>query len=254
MRKKFLAVLLILSILFQAFPWWPTRMVANAAAGFSSIYIQGGGKVVNREDMSYLQYGFQKGLCNNFRFFAGNSTPGVQWSTDDGDAPNADGVYKVDGHFYGRISVKDNPVLKRLAEGGQAYFMVRAATLNSTTDHGAYIWAYTQKTPWYYAGDDKRPGYKTTTSYWSAQSLSSDKTDLYNAFSSWMYFDVNDTIVLETETNGAGTQVEGIELYFADVTAPAYNGNTLTTNGTVRYNTELSKDELFLKQGNYINL
>ncbi len=253
MRKKLLAVLLILGILFQAFPWWPTGLVANAAAGYSSIYVQGGGKIVNREDISYLQYGFKKDLCNNFRFFAGGSTPGVQWTSDDGDAPNADGVYRVDGHFYGRISVKDNPVLKRLAEGGQAYFMVRAATLNSTSDHGAYIWAYTQKFPWYNAGGDNRPGYGTTSSHWFAKS-SSDDDDLHNAFSSWMYFDVNDTIVLETETHGGGTQVEGIELYFADVTAPAYNGNTLTTNGTVRYNTELGKNELFLKQGNYINL
>ncbi len=252
MKKKLLAVLLVLGMLAQLLPWWPATNEVNAAADLTDIYLPGGGKVVNREDMTYLQYGFQKVECNSFRLFTAG-TPGMQWSSDDGDAPNANGVYHVDGHFYGRITVSQNPVLKRLAEGGQAYFMVRAGKLNSTGDHGAYIWAYTQKFSWWNAGGDNRPGYGTTSSYWNAGSGTEDP-DYNNAYSSWMKLDINDTLVIETETHGAGTQVEDIELYFADITPPTYNGNTFTTDGTVRYNTALNKNELFLKEGNNVNL
>ncbi|MDF2985483.1 MAG: hypothetical protein K0R50_993 [Eubacterium sp.] len=279
MKKRVLAVLLVLGMLFQVFPRWPGANEVYAAAGYADIYIPSGGKLVNGEDLGPVSAGssvpqgsafpgwimeeedaenttppnFMDDSCDSFRMFS-SGAQGTAWSSDDGDAPAATGIYKIDGHFYGRISVSENPVLKRLAEGGQAYFMVRVYMLDSSGDHDAAIWAYTQKSAWYNAGGDNRPGYGTTASYWTAVSKADDDDDRHYANSQWMKLDLDDVLIIETETHGADTHVDGIQLYFADIAPPAYNGNILTTDGTVRHNDQLDKNELFLKQGQYINM
>jgi hypothetical protein len=230
------------------------KPVAVKAAGYQDVYLWPVAKAINYSDISYWNpdldmtnilpgisvYNGAYSDSNAFSVFRqyGNTTgSGVYWSSDDGDKPDFDGISIVDGHFYGTINVGQVPALKRLAEGGQAKFLVKAGTLDSTTSNDAGIMVYLNG-----------------SKLWGRVSKSSDEDDTYNVDSGWISFGPNDTIKIETETHGDSTQVNNIRLYFGDIAPPTYNGNNFSHSGTVRYNDNLGKDELFLKQGTSINM
>jgi len=73
--------------------------------------------------------------------------------------------------------------------------------------------------------------------------------------SGWIAFGATDTITISFDKVIFGSEM-GVELYFADIELPVYRGNTLTTDGAVRFNDDpaVMKDELFLKQGNTMNV
>lgn len=222
------------------------------AAAYQDVYLWPIAKAINRADISYWNpdldvtiipipggtiktYNGSFSDSNAFGVFltyGKTSGTGVYWTSDDGDKPGFDEITDVNGHFNGTINVWEVPALKRLAEGGQAKFIVKASILDSTSDHDAGIMVYVNG------------GLQ-----WQRVSKASDKDDTYNVDSGWISFGPNDTIKIETETHGGGTEVRGIRLYFGDITPPTYNGNSFSHNGTVRLNETLGKNELFLKQG-----
>lgn len=237
MKKRLTAITLIMAMLFSLLPISPTEH--SYAAASETISSSLGFSLVNATHMSFWNNWFSSSEHDAFSAIRrwGNEGKGITWYSEDGDPPEFDGIERVNGVFSGKFYINQIPELKRLAESGQAHVLVRAGTVDSTTDDDASIYL-------------KING----SSVWGVKSKSSDKNDLYNQYSGWHSFGPNDVVEVYTLTDGANTKVSKIELYFADINRPTYNGNTLTHNGTVRYNNQLGKNELFLREGQYANL
>ncbi|OAS17704.1 hypothetical protein [Paenibacillus oryzisoli] len=185
---------------------------------------------------------------------------GEELDPEDSDIEfNQTSINRLDGHFIGKIKVADIPELKKLAESGTARFMVKAGILNSSSSNNAQIWVYTDKQN--RSGDalgehdgTAKIGWDGSPSKWTDVSYSDDDDDKLNVNSPWLSFAPDDYIILETETNSASTEVNGIRLYFADIDAPMIKDYTFTTTGTERDNTEINQKELFLKKEQNFNL
>ncbi|OCT11175.1 hypothetical protein A8709_05695 [Paenibacillus pectinilyticus] len=219
---------------------------ASAAVSTNTNYLDTyiyGAKVVNHKDMPSWTSSYDSAELNFFSVFTrvaypcgAPQLPGISFSMegDDYDCDDREFTDKdinhVDGFFRGYINVSQIPELKRIAEGGTAKFLVKAGKLDSTSDHGAYIKAFTN-------GNER----------WYAHSTSSEP-DLLNANSGWLDFGPNDTILIQTETNGSGTEVDDIRIYFADIDLPTIKDYTFTSDGTERENTVIHQQELFLRK------
>ncbi|NQX60797.1 hypothetical protein [Paenibacillus qinlingensis] len=172
---------------------------------------------------------------------------------DDDIEFNQTSINRLDGHFIGKIRVSSIPALKKLAEGGTARFMVKVGILNSSSDNNASIWVYTDKQD--RAGDVLHEhdgtaylGWNASPSKWTHTSYADDDEDTRNVNSPWLSFASDDYIIIETETNNASTEVNGIRLHFADIDAPTIANYTFTSDGTERENAILNQQELFLKK------
>ena len=129
------------------------------------------------------------------------------------------------GGIDATISVANNPTLRRLAEGGQARMLLKIGSI------------------------DYLLGGVTTSVKVNGKEKFKQYSHDSTANSSWIAFDSNDT--LEIYIFGMMNGASDIELYFADITPPTYNGNTFTHNGVVRFNADpaVQKNELFLEAG-----
>lgn len=238
MFKK-LSICLLAALLTMTSVSWPHQPTVSAAAEYTDIYIpNGGGKIINREDMSSWNNNVKKDEANSFGIFAGKAQ-GV--STDLKNVKSLGPSYMtfekgfaMDTRFSGTINVQSNPVLKRLAESGDAKMLLKIKRLTGSWTMAASLDVSVN------GGSKYRQG--------AMQSGAS-------ANSSWISFGANDTIQISI-TGFTIENIDDIELYFADITPPTYNGNTLTHTGAVRFNADpaVQKNELFLKQGSNLNL
>jgi len=229
--KKIIAAITVCALLLQLTGWLPTP-VAEAAPIYTDVYVPGGGKIVNRGDMSNWDSSFSKNEANNFGLFksraAGTSVKTEGSTTYTYDSINFKSL--LADKFTGTINVSQNPELKRLAQGGTARLLMK-------TEAG------------------KIPGYALDISI-SGKSKYYENISLGKAGNSgWIAFGATDTITISFDKVIFGSEM-GVELYFADIELPVYRGNTLTTDGAVRFNDDpaVMKDELFLKQGNTMNV
>ncbi|UKS27099.1 DUF5011 domain-containing protein [Paenibacillus sp. HWE-109] len=245
--SMFMAGCLLLTTLLTSL----TAGIASAAStntDYLDTYIYGA-KVVNHKDMPSWSSSYDSSELNFFSVFmrvaypcGATQLPGISFSMegddydcDDREFTDTD-VNHVDGFFNGYINVAQIPALKRIAEGGTARFLVKAGKLDSTTNNGAYIKAFTNG-----------------TQRWYEHSTSSE-ADKENVDSGWLTFGPNDTIQVQTETNGSGTEVTNIRIYFADIDLPTISDYTFTSNGTEHDNTKINQKELFLKKDQKLNL
>lgn len=229
MFKK-IALCLLAALLTLTSVSWPHIPTVSAAADYTDIYIpNGGGKIINRKDMSSWNNNINKFEANSFGIFAAGA-PGTSTKKENVEALSA-GHVKMDGmgSLTTQISVTANPSLRRLAEGGQARMLFKIGSLDALL--GASVVSVTVN---------------------GVSKLSSVSEKSVN--SSWIAFGPNDTIGISI--GGFVRSASDIELYFADITPPTYNGNTLTHTGTVRFNADpaVQKNELFIKQGSNLNL
>lgn len=236
MWKKIVSAITTIALLVTSLPWDTTSRSA-AVSGYETIYTSLGAPIINASDMPFW-FPFYKN--SEFDFFSvfkrhGNKGTGVTWWAED-DGPDFDGITIVNGRFKGQIHINQIPELKLLAESGQGKVMVRYDKLDSTRSDPAAIQLN--------IGGSR---------VWESFCKTSD-TDFENRSSDWHSFGPNDVVEVETWTPGADTKVIGIHLYFADITAPVYYGNSFTHDGTVRYNSTVGKDELFLRGGQSANV
>ncbi|TBL79544.1 hypothetical protein [Paenibacillus thalictri] len=261
------AVLLLAPILSAISP-----QEAKAAGEYEDRYVYVGAKIMNNSSTGVSwggesDYASNLGSYNMWSVFYNQAKepskyPGIWGKSEDGDwepgeydddYANGAGVYTVDGHFWAVIDVKQIPALKALADGKSAKYRVKAR-LNSTTSNGAYIWAYASKN-YDYTGfelDEKySANYQNATSKFEGYSRSTDPDRTVD--SGWLSFNADDYIVIQTETNDGGTQVEDIVLSFGDFVAPVLSDYTFTSDGTERVN-NAGQQELFLKNNESLQL
>lgn len=230
MFKK-LSLCLLAALLTLTSVSWPHLPTVSAAAEYTDIYIpNGGGKIINRGDMSSWNNNIKKFEANSFGIFAAGA-PGTSMQKEDIETVSASHVRtKGAGSFKAKISVANNPSLRRLAEGGDARMLLKIGSIDVLI-----------------GGMNVRVDVNGKEKF---NQFNHDKS----ANSSWIAFGPNDTI--EITLFGFFKSASDIELYFADITPPTYNGNTLTHTGAVRFNADpaVQKNELFLKQGSNLNL
>lgn len=236
MWKKIVSSLTIIALLASNLPW-DTSGRSAAVSGYETVYTSLGFPIINGSDMPFWFPFYKNGEFDSFSVFKryGNKGKGVTWWAED-DGPDFDGITIVNGRFKGQIHINEIPELKLLAESGQGKVMVRYDKLDSTRSNPAAIQLN--------IGGSR---------VWESFCRTSD-TDFENRSSDWHSFGPNDVIEVETWTPGSETQVNGIHLYFADITAPVYYGNNFTHDGTVRYNSNLDKEELFIRGGQSLNM
>ncbi|MHA7967584.1 hypothetical protein ACX93W_26070 [Paenibacillus sp. CAU 1782] len=232
MVKRASLYLLIFTLVLSAVSW-PAASPVSAAADYTDIFIpNGGGKIINRGDTTSLTNSVRLDEANSFGIFAGKA-PGTTVERDGvkSDSPAHVELGLVGSTYVGKINVASNPTLKRLAEGGQARFFLRLGKVEKTNG-------------------------TVNVKVNNASKYSSDIYDERNVNSGWITFGPNDVIEINFFSTFLGILINDIELYFADITLPTYTGNTFTHNGTVRFNNDpaVNKNELFLKQGNYLNI
>lgn len=207
---------------------------AAAAPSYMDIYIPGGGgKIVNRENMTSWSNSFTLDEANNFGLFKAKAA-GTKVTRSDVKSYTNNSVEFASWDanvFEADIKVADNPSLKRLAQGGTAKLMLRTGKLDGwVLSYGVSI-----------NGSSKSSG--------SIQDGGRINTG-------WISFGATDTITVYFFHGLSAGVIQDVQLYFADIDAPAYNGNTFTTDGAVRFNDDpaVQKNELFLKQDAYMNM
>ncbi|WP_427179894.1 hypothetical protein [Paenibacillus sp. TC-CSREp1] len=231
MLKK-LGICLLAVLLTLTSVSWPQMNTVSAAADYQDIWIpNGGGKIMNRKDMSSWNNNIKNSDANSFGLFAAGA-PGTSVKKSNVTVLNAGYVkMSLPGQLVAKISVASNPTLRRLAEGGQARMLFKIGSMETLFGFEGQV---------------------SVSINGSTKFIVNTKSSVN---SSWIAFGPNDTIEIEL---GGGTieSASDIELYFADITPPTYNGNTFTHNGAVRFNADpaVQKNELFLKQGSYMNL
>ncbi|WKK99890.1 hypothetical protein Q0F98_21610 [Paenibacillus amylolyticus] len=229
MFKK-LSICLLAALLTLTSVSWPHLPTVSAAAEYMDVNIPNGGKIINRGDMSSWNNKIDKFEANSFGIFAAGA-PGTSMEKEDIEAVGVSHVRtKGAGLFKAKISVANNPTLRRLAEGGDARMLLKIGSIDV-----------------FIGGMNVRVDVNGKEKF---NQFNHDKS----ANSSWIAFGPNDTI--EITLFGFFKSASDIELYFADITPPTYNGNTLTHTGVVRFNGDpaVQKNELFLKQGSSLNL
>jgi len=231
--RKIIAAFTACAILFQL-AGWLSPAVVRAATYYMDVYVPGGGKLVNREDMTSWNNNFSKSEANNFGLFksgaAGTSVSAPYIDSYTYDSIRFKTFYR--NEFIGTIKVSQNPSLKRLAQGGTAKLMLKTGKASNV---------------WVAIVDVSING---TSKY----STSFEKNGSAN--SGWISFGATDTITITVQHPLSEGELDNIQLYFADIDAPVYQGNTFTTDGAIRFNDapDVNKNELFLKQDNYMNL
>ncbi|KEQ22137.1 DUF5011/hyalin repeat domain-containing protein [Paenibacillus tyrfis] len=242
-----LAVCMLITLLLH-----PAFGQVQAAESTNKDYLERyvyGAKIVNHKDMPSWTTNYDSKELNFFSVFSRVAYPcgapsmaGISLSLgdDDYDCENRQftdtDIDHVRGFFRGTIDIAQIPELKRIAEGGTAKFIVKVGKLNSSSNNGAYIKVFTNGAERWYEHSTK------------------DEEDKYNIDSGWIGFGSQDKIMIQTETNGTGTTVENIRIYFADVELPAVANYTFTSDGTERVNKELGQQELFLKKDQSLHL
>ncbi|WP_274366033.1 hypothetical protein [Paenibacillus thermotolerans] len=232
MTRKIIAAITVFAMLLQL-TGWLSIPVASAATLYTDVYVTRGGKIVNRGDMTSWNNSFSKDVANNFGMFksraAGTSVDAtdIAWTLDSM-------TFKTfhANEFTGTINVSQNPELKRLAQGGTARFMLKTGKLVNG-------WVAI-------VGVSVNGASKYSTSFETGGS----------ANSGWISFGTTDTITISIVHPISSGELNNIQLYFADIDPPVYQGNTFTTDGAVRFNDDpdVMKDELFLKQDNMMNV
>lgn len=205
-----------------------------AAPSYMDIYIpSGGGKIVNREDMTSWNNNLSKDEANSFGMFKATAkgtkvTQAEVKSYTNNSIEFANWEANV---FEAQITVAENPSLQRLAQGGTAKLMLQTGKLDG------WVLSY---------------GVSINNSSKSSGSIKSGE----KVNTGWISFGATDTITLYFFHGLVEGFVPDIQLYFADIDAPVYTGNTFTNNGATRFNDDpaVQKNELFLKKDTYMNL
>ncbi|PWV98493.1 hypothetical protein DFQ01_1173 [Paenibacillus cellulosilyticus] len=231
MTRKIIAVITVFAMLLQL-TGWLSAPIAHAATTYTDVYVPKGGKIVNRGDMTSWSTSFSSSDANNFGMFKSKAS-GVTVNS-------SDVTYTLDSisfdwfntnTFTGKINISQNPELKRLAQGGTAKLMLKTGKLDG------YILTV-----------------DITLSGTSKYSKVISDGEAVN--SGWIGFGATDTITIEFNHLLSAGELNNIQLYFADIDAPVYQGNTFTTDGSVRFNDDpaVMQNELFLKQDNMMNM
>lgn len=232
MKRRFIAAITVFAMLLQLTGWLSTPTVHAATIDYTDVYVPRGGKIVNRGDMTNWDASFSKSEANNFGMFKSKAA---------GTTVDTDVTYTLDSMvfesfdrnlFTGKINISQNPELKRLAQGGTARFMLKTGKLLDSVLYTIDISV---------SGSSK---YSATIKAEQA------------ANSGWIGFGATDTITITIDHAIFPGELKNIQLYFADIAVPVYQGNTFTTDGAVRFNDDpaVMKNELFLKQGNSMNM
>jgi len=231
-NKKIIAAITVCAMLLQLTGWLAAPVVHAATTYYTDVYVPRGGKIVNRGDMTSWSTNFSKSEANNFGMFKSRAAGVTVDSTDVEYTLDSMSFEVFDRNlFTGKINIGQNPELKRLAQGGTARLMLKTGKL----DGGVYSVDITL------SGASK---YNTVIGSGEA------------ANSGWIGFKATDTITITIDHAVFPGELGNIQLYFADIDAPVYQGNTFTSDGAVRFNDEpaVMKNELFLKQGNTMNM
>ncbi|MFD2330628.1 hypothetical protein ACFSR7_15355 [Cohnella sp. GCM10020058] len=206
---------------------------AAATPDYMDIYIPSGGKIVNREDMTSWSNSFVLDEANSFGMFKAKAAGATVTQNTVKSFTNSsiDFASWEQNVFEAEIKVADNPSLNRLAQGGTAKLMLRTGKLDG----------------WHLS-------YGVSINKSSKASGTIDDGGKINT--GWISFGATDTITLYFFHGISAGVIQDVQLYFADIDAPAYNGNTFTTDGAVRFNDDpaVQKNELFLKQDASMNL
>lgn len=140
--------------------------------------------------------------------------------------------------FEGYIHVAEIPGLRDLAAGGQGEFRFFINTMWESDDDFVSMLIETDK-----LGIVKE----------EAEEGGSHPDDDDNIDTGWVTLKPNDVIHIKLVRDGTAF-IEGVHLYFRDITPPKFEDYQFTSTGTERDNTKIGEKELFLKAGERMEL
>ncbi|THF83313.1 hypothetical protein [Cohnella fermenti] len=227
--RKVIAALLACALMLSG---WPSVSGVSAATDYVDVVVPGGGKIVNRSDMTSWNTSFSDFSANSFPMFKGKAEGTSVTTTRSYSSTGVVFELFKNNEFSAKINVSQNPTLKRLAQGGTARLLFNS---------GKFIGDAWTEVKVFVNGSEKYGGIAE-----NGKSVTSG----------WIPFGQNDTIEINLNSLILSGEFNDLQLYFADIDVPTYAGNTFTTDGTVRYNDDpaVMKNELFLKAGTSANL
>ncbi len=140
--------------------------------------------------------------------------------------------------FKGTIRVADIPGLQALAAGGQGEFRFFINTMWESDDDFVSMEIETDRSG-YHKYEEEHGGSHP------------DRND--NVDTGWQKLDPNDVITITLNRDGTAA-IDGVHLYFRDITPPKIEDYQFSSTGTERDNLKIGEKELFLKAGERMEL
>ncbi|WNS46259.1 hypothetical protein [Paenibacillus sp. MMS20-IR301] len=234
--KKYISLSLILSILLSLVPGSWSGQAAAAGDDFEVQFPNG-------KHVGNLSYAADNTFLNFFSevdgFVQTEKDKDAQYNWEDGDIYA--GVNDNEATVRFEVRVADNPILKAMAQSGQAEMLTGFSVLRR---HSGFIW--TRHSEIQVSIDGKMLINEKTG---SSQRYNKSATALIKPDSVIKIY-----VWGEGDDDGEAAGVRGFYLKFQDLKRPVLNSYTFTGNGAERLNTNINQKELYVKRDENITL